>query len=172
MVAPVALAMKAISLTFTVGGTTTEFACHLAEAIIDSEPGEESRYDVLCPDVSYVTSAPETQTLSLRGIQSWEAAGLARHLWNGYGTNVAFKYAPFGNLTASATQPHWSGTFYVNARPQVGGEVGTIAELEREYPIVGSVSLLETGTITPTVLMADEASARLGPIEEGEAVAA
>jgi len=139
---PTPLAMKTISLKVGAAGIAPaqEVNCEVAEVVINDEAGDEERYDVLCPDVSYVTTGPNVPTIAIRGLQVWEDPGLANFLWDAVGTDVDFVYAPFGNPAPSATQPHFSGTFACTYRPQVGGEVGTFAEVDVEYPIVGSVT--------------------------------
>ena len=131
------LSMRTITLTFTgeAPATPVEVNCQVAEVVIDDEPGDETRYDVLCEDTSYVTNSPSTPTLQIRGLQLWGTDGLARLLWDALGTDVGFAYAPFGNAPATADEPQWSGSIRVNRRPQVGGEVGTFAEVDVEYPI-------------------------------------
>jgi len=143
------LAMRSISLTFTPagGGTPLEANCQVAEVVIDDEPGDEQRYDVLCPDTSYVMNGPNTPTISIRGLQVWGADGAAKLLWDAAPTGeVGFVYAPFGNAVATADEPHFSGTFLCNRKPQVGGEVGNFAEMDLEYPLVGEATL-DDGTL-------------------------
>jgi len=143
---PTPLAMKHISLT--VGPDPgQEVNCEVAEVVLADEAGDEERYDVLCPDQSYVTNGPNVPTIAIRGLQVWEDPGLALFLWNNVGQIVDFVYAPYGNAVASATQPHFVGQFSCNYHPQVGGEVGTFAEVDVEYPIVGSVALVTTGAV-------------------------
>lgn len=143
---PTPLAMRSISLKVGATGATPaqEVNCEVAEVVINDEAGDEERYDVLCPDASYVTNGPNAPTISIRGVQVWADPGLALFLWNSVGQVVDFVYAPFGNAAPSATEPHWVGSFSCNYRPQVGGEVGTFAEVDVEYPIVGSVELVTT----------------------------
>ena len=38
---------------------------------------------------------------------------------------MAYIYAPHGNATASATQPHFTGTVKIGPRPSLGGAAGS-----------------------------------------------
>jgi hypothetical protein len=156
------LAMKHISLKVIVGAdaeTGAEYNCELAEVVLEDEPGDEERYDVLCPDQSYVTYGPNAPTIQLRGVQKWDALGLATYLWNNVGSEIAFDYAPFGPAPASADAPHWTGVFLANRRPQVGGEVGTFAEIDLEFPIIGAVEMVTTAVLAASASSSRKAAA-------------
>jgi hypothetical protein len=55
--------------------------------------------------------------LALEGITSGDAASLYRVLWENFGTTAAFEIAPNGNATASASEPHYTGTVKFNEIP-------------------------------------------------------
>jgi hypothetical protein len=141
------LTMKSVTLKFTDdGGTPVEFNCEVQSVVIDSAPGDEQRYATLCPDSNFVTSGTPTQTIALRGVQDWQATGLATFLYEALGKEVDFTFGPYGNAAPSEAEPHFTGTFLCNARPQIGGEAGTFAELDREYPIIGAVEMVTAAT--------------------------
>jgi hypothetical protein len=135
--------MRTIKLTIGEEATAKDYACEVAEVVIADEAGDQQTYNVLCPDTSYVTTAPNSATISIRGLQEWES-GLASFLWENVGSEAAFVYAPYGNDAASASQPHFTGTMLISYRPQVGGEVGSYAEVDVEYPIIGTVTMVTT----------------------------
>jgi hypothetical protein len=56
-------------------------------------------------------------SLGLEGITSGDAASLYRVLWENFGTTAAFEIAPNGNATASASEPHYTGTVKFNEIP-------------------------------------------------------
>ena len=56
-------------------------------------------------------------SLGLEGITSGDATSLYRVLWNNFGTTAAFEIAPNGNATASASEPHYTGTVKFNEIP-------------------------------------------------------
>lgn len=80
------------------------------------------------------------------GVQSTEAASFWRAMWAGAGAEEAFVYAPHGNATASADQPHFTGTVRIPAQGafQLGGEAsadGTFSFDGVRMDIVGDVTL-------------------------------
>lgn len=56
-------------------------------------------------------------SLGLEGITSGDATSLYRVLWNNFGTTAAFEIAPNGNASASASEPHYTGTVKFNEIP-------------------------------------------------------
>lgn len=56
-------------------------------------------------------------TLGLEGIVSGDAASLYRVLWENFGTTGTFEIAPNGNATATASEPHYTGTVKFDQLP-------------------------------------------------------
>jgi hypothetical protein len=61
---------------------------------------------------------------TVSGVQSTATGSLWKAMWDAAGDEVAFVYAPHGNETASATQPHITGTVRIPAKGSfiLGGE--------------------------------------------------
>ena len=61
---------------------------------------------------------------TVSGVQSTATGSLWKAMWDAAGTEVAFVYAPHGNETPSATQPHITGTVRIPAKGSfmLGGE--------------------------------------------------
>jgi hypothetical protein len=83
---------------------------------------------------------------TVSGVQSTAATSFWRAMWSDAGDEVAFIYAPNGNATASASEPHFTGTVRIPARGafQLGGEAsadGTFAFDGVRMDIVGDVTL-------------------------------
>jgi len=53
----------------------------------------------------------------LEGIVSGDAASLYRVLWENFGTTGTFEIAPNGNATATASEPHYTGTVKFDQLP-------------------------------------------------------
>lgn len=53
---------------------------------------------------------------TVSGVQSTASTSFWYKMWTLAGTEVAFVYAPHGNATASATQPHFTGFVRVPAK--------------------------------------------------------
>lgn len=47
-------------------------------------------------------------------------------LWQNAGSTVNYVFKPYGNQTASASQPHFTGKVTINSKPPVGGDAGSI----------------------------------------------
>lgn len=48
------------------------------------------------------------------------------YLWDNAGSDVAYTFKPYGNTTASASQPHFTGTVTLGPKPSVGGSAGEV----------------------------------------------
>lgn len=78
-----------------------------------------------------------TYFLNITAIQSTATASFWRMVWENTGDEVAFIYAPHGNATASATEPHFTGTVKIGSKPFIGGEAGTTYTFETRMDIIG-----------------------------------
>lgn len=83
---------------------------------------------------------------TVSGVQSTASTSFWRAMWSDAGTEVAFIYAPHGNATASADQPHFTGTVRLPARGALtlGGDAssdGTFSFDGVRMDIVGDVTL-------------------------------
>lgn len=79
----------------------------------------------------------------LSAIQSTAADSFWRTLWEQTGDEVAFTYAPHGNETASAAQPHFIGMVKIGKKPQIGGEASIKGDFTFDYQleVVGQPTL-------------------------------
>lgn len=84
----------------------------------------------------------------ITAIQSTATGSFWRMLWEKTGEEVAFTYAPHGNETASAAQPHFIGTAKVGAKPQIGGEASKTGAFTFDYTmeVVGQ-PVMDTGDL-------------------------
>lgn len=57
-------------------------------------------------------------------VSGTNSGSLWDYLWQNTGTSVAYIYAPHGNATPSASQPHFTGNVTIGAKPPIGGEAG------------------------------------------------
>jgi hypothetical protein len=76
-------------------------------------------------------------------VQSTETTSAWRWMWDKVGQEVAFTYAPHGNATATADQPHFIGTCKVKHRPVLGGE----AQVEGDYTADAQIDIIGTPTL-------------------------
>lgn len=71
-------------------------------------------------------------------IADYGTGSLWEYLWTQSGaSNIAFIFKPYGNTTASATQPHFTGTFNVGSKPPVGGTANETFSFEFRLDVNG-----------------------------------
>lgn len=80
-----------------------------------------------------------TYFLTINAIQSTDEASFWSSVWDNSGTDVPFVFAPHGNETATAAQPHFIGTCTIGPKPAVGGEAGAqnTYTFETRFDVVG-----------------------------------
>lgn len=59
------------------------------------------------------------------------------YLWDNAGSTVTFTYKPYGNATASTTQPHFTGSATIVSKPPVGGAANETFTFEARLDVVG-----------------------------------
>lgn len=145
--------IKGSALSLTFGGT--DFWADVSAVTLENDEAE-----------SGVITFADAANIGLRqykikgsAIQSLQTTSFWRYVWDNSGSVVAFRYAPAGNTTPSADQPHFTGTVRIGAKPTVGGEAGANTEFtfDFEWDVQGQPTL-DAGTdgvatvlnITPT----------------------
>ncbi len=103
----------------TLGTPGTDISADLISYTIENE---EADADVITFEDAASGGARQ---YFLRGsaVQSLASTSFWRYVWENSGdTEIPYTIAPFGNATASATQPHFVGTLTIGPKPTVGGE--------------------------------------------------
>ena len=76
-------------------------------------------------------------------ISDFGTGSLWNYVWANSGTAaVAFVYKPYGNATASATKPHFTGTLTVPAKPPVGGAAGETWTWDVRMDVAGTPAMV------------------------------
>ena len=101
--------IKAQNIKFLIGAT--EYACDatMVDLVLGDAPGDVQTF---CEQ-----RVGGEWTLTLEGITSGDATSLYRVLWANFGTTATFTIAPNGNATATASEPHYTGTVKFNEIP-------------------------------------------------------
>ncbi|GAA0959145.1 hypothetical protein [Frigoribacterium faeni] len=131
--------LKGSGLVFTVG--TTDFAADATNVRIlhtDSDSGTVTFEDA---------SKGTTQQASIAGtmIQSLTSSSFWRYAWANSGKEIAFKFAPGLNTTATADKPIFTGTVRIGNRPDLGGDAQVSGDdwtADFEWKVVGEVTTL------------------------------
>ncbi len=135
--------IKGKGLTFLVAGV--EYKCDLTSAELVREAADNNTADSVLTfcDVDNASDG-NVWKLNIEAIQSTDqGSGSAKSLhtlvWEtaATGGTLAFIYKPLGNVTATASMPHYSGSVDVaaGAYPPIGGEAGNDA-LKWDYSFV------------------------------------
>jgi hypothetical protein len=111
--------IKAQNIVFEIGGV--DYACDATAVNLElgDAPGDVRTF---CE-----VSVGKQWALTLDGITSGDSASLYRVLWDNYGTEVAFTIAPYGNASATATQPHYEGTVVFSELPPLALTAGEVS---------------------------------------------
>lgn len=85
-------------------------------------------------------------TLALTSIVSFDAAAIWTFLWENPGQDILIVVGPSGNITPTATKPHFSFTANTGRKPSIQNEARTTnegADFEHELLVVGDITLVE-----------------------------
>lgn len=101
--------IKATDIKFLIG--ETEYACDATnvELVAQDAPGDVQTF---CEQ-----TVGKEWVLNLTGITSGDDTSLYRVLWANFGSTAVFTIAPNGNSTASADEPHYTGTVKFDSLP-------------------------------------------------------
>jgi hypothetical protein len=137
---PSSTRIKATNISFKIGATEYNCDTNLVELTLNDAPGDVRTF---CE----VRTGGEWK-LQLDGVTSGDATSLYRILWANFGTEVAFTLAPNGNATASASQPHYTGTVIFDELPPLSLNSGDIVKFSVTLTVKNAV---HTPSTTPPV---------------------
>lgn len=123
-------------LLLEVGTPALNVWADTTSAVLDNEDADEDT--VTFKDASEPGGAV-TEYLEIAGIQSTDTESFWTWLWDHAGDEVPFTYAPHGNETPTANQPHFIGTVRIGPRPTLGGEAGrdNTYTFETRWDVIG-----------------------------------
>lgn len=147
--------IKGTALALSFGGT--DFWADVTAVTLENEEASS-------PTITFQDAAgnPE-RDWKIKGsaVQSLQTSSFWRYAWANTGETVAFRYAPKGNATASADEPHFLGTVKIGPRPTVGGEAGSADfTFEFEWEVEGAPTM-DDGTDGVATISS------IAPIEQG-----
>lgn len=73
----------------------------------------------------------------LTAIGDYSAGSIWDVLWENSGATIPYVFKPYGNATATAAQPHFTGNAKVVAKPPIGGTAGETWTFEARLDVVG-----------------------------------
>jgi hypothetical protein len=132
--------IKATNIKFLIN--SVEFSCdaNSVELSLSDAPGGQQTFCEVQPLQEW--------KLSLEGIASGDSTSLYQLLFANYGTEVAFKVAPQGNATATASAPNYEGTVIFDTLPPINMVSGDIMSFDIELTVKNSV---HTPSATPPI---------------------
>ena len=90
----------------------------LTSAVLDNEDADSDT--VTFADAA--AGGASQYFFTINAVQSLTAGSFWRKVWDNSGSEVAFRYAPTGSATASASDPHFTGKLRIGKRPTLGGD--------------------------------------------------
>lgn len=79
---------------------------------------------------------------TIEAIADYSATSFWRKLWDNAGSTVAYVLKPYGNTTASTTQPHFTGNATILAKPPVGGAANETFTFEARLDCTATPTLV------------------------------
>ena len=137
---PASTRIKATNIKFTISATDYAIDADMVELSLADAPGGQQTFCEVQPLQNW--------KLKISGIASGDTGSLYQLLFANYGTEVAFKVAPFGNAVATSTQPIYEGTVIFDDLPPLSLNSGDIVKFETTLTVKNSV---HTPSATPPV---------------------
>jgi hypothetical protein len=122
---------KGKDLSLTIAGT--EYKDNLISVTIVNEEGDTDT--VTFADLA--AGGAVDWTMEVEAIGDYRSDSLWGYIWANGGTTAAYVLKPYGNATASATQPHFSGNLTVGAPAQIGGTADETFTFEYTFTLTG-----------------------------------
>ena len=132
--------IKGRQLKLLVGSSpATDVWADTTSVVLDNEEAED---DTTTFEDAAEPGGARQEFLTISGVQSTDATSLWSYCWDNVGEEVPFTYAPHGNETPTAAQPHFLGTCRIGPRPTLGGEAGrdTTFTFETRWDVVGTTT--------------------------------
>lgn len=112
--------IKGKGLTFEID--SVEYNCDATSVVLEHEETDADQDTVTFCDAASA-SAGLQWFFTIDAVTSTSTDSLWTYLWDNAGTeSVAFTFAPHANATASATEPHFTGTVTLPEKPSIGGQ--------------------------------------------------
>ena len=131
---PTSTRIKGKGLTLKIGGT--DYAIDATAISLEADDSTDGL------TFSEVTSGARNWKFVVEAIQSTDNASFWSYLWTNAGsTSVAFIFSPWGNTSATSSQPIFTGTLQVPRKPDFGGTANENFTFSFELPVNGEPTL-------------------------------
>lgn len=111
--------------------------CDTTSVVLDSE---EDNITTFCDAEA---GGARRYFFQIGAVQSTDEDSLWRYLWDHSGQETAFTYAPHGNETPTADEPHFTGIVRIGPKPTLGGDASITDsfQFESRWEVVGEPTL-------------------------------
>lgn len=117
-----------------------EFACDASSVVLSNEEASTDEIVTFC-DTNGV--APQWY-FEVEAVTSTDATSFWSYVWDNADTDVEFVFAPHGNATVAANQPHFTGTLNIGPKPSIGGTANSTFVFNKRFDLVGEPVLNRT----------------------------
>ncbi len=107
------------NLSLTIGGT--EVKAESTQVTLEPQEATNTESQTFA---EAATGGGQEWLLTITGNSDYAAGSFWSWLWENSGQEGQYVLKPYGNETASAEQPHFTGTITVPKKPGVGGSAG------------------------------------------------
>ena len=122
---------KGKDLSLTVDGV--EFNLEATSVVLDNEDADNDA--VTFADLQ--SGTPKKWFFTVEATADYADTSVWSMLWDNAGSDVAFALKPYGNETASPSQPHFTGTCTILSKPPIGGSANEVFTFEARLDVVG-----------------------------------
>lgn len=131
---PTSTRIKGKGLTLKLAGQ--DYAIDATSVLLEAEDSTDGL------TFSEVTSGARNWKITVEAIQSTDNASFWSYLWTNAGSSsVAFIFSPWGNTSATSSQPIFSGTVQIPRKPDFGGVANENFSFTFELPVNGEPTL-------------------------------
>lgn len=83
----------------------------------------------------------------IESVSDYSADSFWTFLWENAGqTEITFTFAPYGNVTPTIAQPHFTGSLNVGSKPPVGGTANEVFTFEARLDVNGTPTRVISGS--------------------------
>lgn len=122
---------KGKDLSLTIDGT--EVNLEATSVVLDREDADTDA--VTFGELG--SGTPQQWFFSLEAVADYGTGSVWTLLWENSGDTIPYVLKPYGNITATADQPHFTGTATIVAKPPVGGAANEVFTFEARLDVVG-----------------------------------
>lgn len=124
---------KPARLSLTINSVEYNMDLQSAEIVSEEADNDVTTFADLAAGGSY------DYFLDIEAISDYATGSLWEYVWSNEGTtDVEYLVKPYGNATASTTQPHFSGTLTIpGGTASIGGKAGEVFSFEARFTLDG-----------------------------------